>query len=156
MRTDLLSPRTCSTAPGRTLGGAVLAIAALFGVANGAAHAQAPQPVCPPQFSFNGNICERYLTRQPTCPGGWRYSRGRCERVNVGGGGGCRYRGSRGYDNPRGNTCKANYPISAWEDQNLEVFFRSDGRTWRWGETRYTVPSSWAKTEMRYSSSIHR
>ena len=136
MQTALPSLTHWRSGPARLLCGLLLVAGAFVGPSPNVAQAQAPQPVCPPQYSFNGNICERYMTQQPTCPGGWRFSRGRCVRVSGGSGTGCRYRGSRGYDNPRGNTCKANYPISAWDDQNLDVFFRSDGRTWRFGETR--------------------
>lgn len=124
------------------LAGAALTLAGSLAMTSATASAQSgPRPTCPPNYSLNGNICERYLTQQPSCPRGWRFSRGRCERLGGGHGGGghasgCRYRGSRGYDNPRGNTCRANYPITAREDFNLDVIFRSDGRTWRWGETR--------------------
>ncbi len=121
---------------GRRLGGALIAGAFLFGPSLATSQAQ-PAPRCPSNYSFTGSTCERVLTKRPTCPSGWRFSRGQCERSGGGAsGGGCRYSGERGYNNPSGSSCLRSYTFSAWEDSNTDVLFRSDGRLWRFGETR--------------------
>ncbi|MEM7427548.1 MAG: hypothetical protein AAF441_15750 [Pseudomonadota bacterium] len=112
--------------------------AALIGATLSVPAQAQPKPSCPSSYVFDGTDCVRILKRVPTCPSGWRFSKGVCERWSSGsaGGGTCLYRGKRGYDKPRGKTCLASYGFDARKAPNSDVIFRSDGRTWRWGQTR--------------------
>ncbi|MBI1385822.1 MAG: hypothetical protein GC150_13020 [Rhizobiales bacterium] len=60
----------------------------------------------------------------------------------------CGFRGGRGYENPRGSECRAQYNIYATRNNDGVLSFRSDGRTWFFQcyaatgecEFRYTSP----------------